>query len=116
MTNMNPQDLMPLVDRAASMNDRWLFVATLVVFGVFAVVVMRYFVAQHAASCAEAQEARRVYQESLRSIVAEQSAANAKLIVCLDGNSRVLEECRDELRFSRLERSQHEKTPMHPHG
>ena len=35
----------------------------------------------------------------------EQSAANQKLITCLDNNTRVLEECRDELRFSRLERN-----------
>jgi hypothetical protein len=104
MTNMNPVDLARAVDHAAMMNDRWLFLASLVVFGVFAVVVMRYFVAQHERSCNEGQQARDLYQQSLRSIVAEQSAANAKLIACLDGNSRVLEECRDELRFSRLER------------
>jgi hypothetical protein len=34
--------------------------------------------------------------------VAEQSAANAKLIVCLDNNTKVLEECRDELRKRQL--------------
>ena len=38
-------------------------------------------------------------------MVAEQSAANAKLITCLESNTRVLEECSDELRFSRLERN-----------
>jgi hypothetical protein len=34
-------------------------------------------------------------------VVAEQSATNAKLVVCLDNNSKVLEECRDELRCRR---------------
>ena len=37
--------------------------------------------------------------------VAAQRAANAKLITCLESNTRVLEECRDELRYSRLERN-----------
>ena len=51
------------------------------------------------------KQARDAYQESLQGIVAEQSAANAKLMVCLDNNTAVLEECRDELRYARTERS-----------
>ena len=51
------------------------------------------------------RQARNGYQESLRGVVAEQSAANAKLIVCLDNNTKVLEECRDELRSVRMERN-----------
>ena len=102
MTNMN--DLISKVDHAAAMNDRWLFVASLVVFGVFAWIVMRYFVLQHERLIADHKQARDSYQESLRGVVAEQSAANAKLIVCLDTNTRVLEQCRDELRLVRTEK------------
>ena len=47
MTNVNTADLISGVDHAAAMNDRWLFVASLVVFGLFAWIVMRYFVLQH---------------------------------------------------------------------
>jgi F0F1-type ATP synthase membrane subunit b/b' len=65
---------------------------------------MRYFVRQHERLIADHKQARDTYQESLRGMVAEQSAANAKLITCLESNTRALEECRDELRFSRLER------------
>ena len=104
MTNMNTADFLQAVDHAAGMNDRWLFVASLVVFGLFAAFVMRYFVRQHERLIADHKQARDTYQESLRGMVAEQSAANAKLITCLESNTRVLEECRDELRFSRLER------------
>src|SRR3974390_2739951 len=104
MTNMNPGELMRSVDHAAAMNDRWLFVASLVVFGVFAVFVVKYFVLQHERLIEDHKEARDTYQESLRGVVAEQSAANGKLIVCLDNNTRVLEECRDELRLVRMER------------
>jgi hypothetical protein len=104
MTNMT--DLISKVDHAAAMNDRWLFVASLLVFGVFAWFVMRYFVLQHERLIEDNKEARDSYQESLRGVVAEQSAANAKLIVCLDNNTKVLEECRDELRSVRMERKQ----------
>jgi len=81
-------------------------VGSLVVFGVFAWFVMRYFVLQHERLIADHKQARDSYQESLRGVVAEQSAANAKLIVCLDNNTKVLEECRDELRLVRMERKQ----------
>jgi len=101
MTNMISADLIRSVDHAAAMNDRWLFVASLVVFGVFAWFVMRYFVLQHERLIEDHKQARDSYQESLRGVVAEQSAANAKLIVCLDNNTKVLEECWDELRCSR---------------
>ncbi len=106
MTNMNAVELIRSVDHAAAMNDRWLFVASLVVFGLFAGAVMRYFVRQHERLIEDHKEARDSYQESLRRVVAEQSAANAKLIVCLDNNTKVLEECRDELRLVRMERKQ----------
>ena len=104
MTNMSATDFVRAVDHAAGMNDRWLFVASLIVFGVFAASVMRYFVHQHERLIEDHKQARDTYQESLSGMVAEQSAANAKLITCLESNTRVLEECRDELRFSRLER------------
>ncbi len=102
---MNATELLRAVDEAAEMNDRWLFVASLMVFGIFAGWVMRYFVRQHERLIEDHVHARETYQASLRGIVAEQSAANAKLVVCLDNNTRVLEECRDELRHARLERS-----------
>src|SRR5512138_1489377 len=103
MTNMIPSDLVRAVDHAAGMNDRWLFISSLVLFGVFAVSVMRYFVRQHERLIADHKSARDTYQNSLQGIVAEQSAANAKLMVCLDKNTAVLEECRDELRTARLQ-------------
>jgi hypothetical protein len=102
---MNANEMIKAVDHAAGMNDRWLFVATLVGLGIFAVWVMRYFVRQHERLIADHKQARESYQESLRGVVAEQSGANAKLVVCLDNNTRVLEECRDELRHARIERS-----------
>jgi hypothetical protein len=101
MTNMNPMDLIRNVDHAAAMNDRWLFLASLLLLGLFGVWVVRYFVKQHERLLEDHKESRECYQESLRGVVAEQSATNAKLVVCLDNNTKILEECRDELRCSR---------------
>ena len=100
MTNMNSADFLKGVDHAAAMDDRWLFIASLVVFGLFAGMVMQYFVRQHERLIEDHKQARDSYQESLRRMVAEQSAGNAKLIVCLEQNTKVLEECRDHLRWS----------------
>ena len=101
MTNMSPNEFVRGVDHAAAMNDRWLFVASLMLLGMFGIWVMRYFVKQHEQLLKDHKESRECYQESLRGVVAEQSATNAKLVVCLDNNSKVLEECRDELRCAR---------------
>jgi len=101
MTNMNPTELIKNVDHAAAMNDRWLFVASLVVIGFFGLWVMRYFVKQHERLLDDHKQSRECYQESLRGVVAEQSATNAKLVICLDNNTKVLEQCRDELAGSR---------------
>ena len=98
---MSPTEVLKSVDHAASMNDRWLFLASLLLLGLFGVWVVRYFVRQHERLLDDHKESRECYQESLRGVVAEQSATNAKLIVCLDNNTKVLEECRDELRCSR---------------
>jgi len=101
MTNMTTSEFLRGVDHVAAMNDRWLFIASLVLLGLFGVWVVRYFVKQHERLLEDHRQSRECYQESLRGVVAEQSAANAKLVVCLDNNTKVLEECRDELRCSR---------------
>ncbi len=101
MTNMNPTELISGVDHAAAMNDRWLFIASLVLLGIFAMWVMRYFVKEHSRLLEDHRKARHCYQESLRGVVAEQSATNAKLVVCLENNTKILEQCRDELGRSR---------------
>src|SRR5580765_5955188 len=105
MTNMNVNEFVKAVDHAAGMNDRWLFIASLVVIGLFGIWVMRYFVKQHERLLDDHRQSRECYQESLRGVVAEQSATNAKLVACLELNTKVLGECRDELRCSRRKRS-----------
>jgi hypothetical protein len=94
-------EFISLVDRLAAKNDRWMFIAALVVLGVFVWFVLRSFMRQHEQLIADHKKARNEYQSSLRKVVAEQSAANQKLIQCLNNNSKVLRECRDELRITR---------------
>src|SRR5436190_20162165 len=101
MINMNPTELVKSVDHAAAQNDRWLFVASLVLLSLFGVWVVRYFVKQHERILEHHTQSRECYQESLRGVVAEQSATNAKLVVCMNHNTKILEECRDELRLVR---------------
>jgi hypothetical protein len=74
MTDMNPTELIRSVDHVTAMNDRWLFVASLVVFGVFAAFVMRYFVRQHERLIDDDRQALDTYPKSLCGVVAEQSA------------------------------------------
>jgi hypothetical protein len=100
MTNMGTSEFLRGVDHAAAMDDRWLFIASLALLGIFGIWVMRYFAKQNERLLEDHKESRECYQESLRGVVAEQSATNTKLMVCLDNNSKVLEECRDELRCS----------------
>jgi hypothetical protein len=95
---MNASEFIKAVDHAAGMNDRWLFIASLVVIGCFGIWVMRYFVRQHARLLDDHRQSREMYQKSLQSVVAEQSATNAKLALCLEANTKVLGQCRDELR------------------
>jgi hypothetical protein len=104
LANMKVSDLVPLVDQLATKNDRWLFIAALVVLGIFVWFVLRSFMRQHETLIADHKKARNEYQSSLRQVVTEQSAANQKLIQCLNNNSKVLRECRDELRLTREER------------
>ena len=100
MTNVSTSEFLRGVDHAAAQDDRWLFIASLVLLGLFGVWVVRYFVKQHEQLLADHKASRECYQESLRGVVAEQSATNAKLVVCLDNNTKVLEQCRDELACS----------------
>ena len=104
-TNMSATELIKGVDHVAAQNDRWLFIASLVLLGLFGVWVVRYFVKQHERLMRDHKESRECYQESLRGVVAEQSATNAKLVVCLENNTKVLSECRNQLKHFARRRS-----------
>src|SRR4030095_1752871 len=68
MTNMNAIELMKAVDHASGMNDRWLFIASLVLIGSFGMWVMRYFVKQHERLITDHKHSWECYQTSLRKV------------------------------------------------
>src|SRR5262245_65606830 len=72
MTNMNATELLRSVDHAAAMNDRWLFLASLMLLGLFGVWVVRYFVKQHERLLDDHKQSRECYQESLRGVRSEE--------------------------------------------
>ena len=72
--------------------------------GVFVWFVLRSFMRKHKRLIADHKNARNAYQNSLRNLVSEQNAANQKLIVCVDNNTKVPQDCRDELRLCREKR------------
>jgi len=102
---VSTSEFIKAVDHAAGMNDRWLFIASLLVIGIFGIWVVRYFVRQHERLLDDHREARDMYQRSLQGVVSEQSATNAKLVGALELNTHVLGQCRDELRRRRSRRS-----------
>ena len=102
---MNVTEFMKAVDHAAGMNDRWMFIASLLVIGIFGIWVVRYFVRQHERLLDDHKQSRECYQESLRGVVAEQSATNVKLIACLENNTKVLRACRAALKGAKSRKS-----------
>jgi hypothetical protein len=86
------ESTMKLVDYASVQNDRWLMLAMLVILLVVMWLVARYFVRQHETLIADHKTQREEYTTTLRELVAKQAATAATLQVCIDRNSKALEE------------------------
>ena len=94
-------DVLTLTDHAAQQNDRWLFIAALVVLGCVVVAVARYFVKQHEGLIADHKAARAESQKILVDLVEKGNKTNQELAVCLDRNTRAFEEVTAAVRFCR---------------
>jgi len=99
---------------ASALGDRGLFIAALILLGVFAIVVMKYFVRQYERLTEEHAKARDSYQQSLKEIVAESHKISRELAivltqnsVALDANTECTERCIDELKDCRELRERH---------
>ena len=69
-------DTISIADHAAQQNDRWLFIAALIVLGIVIVAVARYFVAEHSATArdhrqlmADHKTAQETYHKNLADLV-----------------------------------------------
>lgn len=104
MTNMNSTDFLRVVDHAAGMNDRWLFLAAFCLL-LGCGVVIYWLVKQLHAVLAGHKSARDAHQVALTHIIATQNETALKLAVCIDRNTAAMEECTIELRRIRDRRN-----------
>ena len=98
MTNMDTAEFLKVVDHAAGMNDRWLFLAAFCLLLVGCGVVIYWLVRQLQSVIADHKELRETHHAALAQIIEKQNETALKLAVCLDRNSSALQECTFELR------------------
>ncbi len=98
MTNMNTADFLRVVDHAAGMNDRWLFLAAFCLLLVLCAVVIYWLVKQLQAVIADHKQLRDEHHGALTQIINTQNETALKLAVCIDRNTAALQECAHELR------------------
>ena len=90
-----------MVDHAAGMNDRWLFLAAFCLLLLLCGTVIYWLVRQLQAVIADHKQLREAHHESLTHIIENQNETALKLAVCLDRNTAALQECVIELRLFR---------------
>ncbi len=98
MTNVNTTEFLHVVDHAAEMNDRWLFLAAFCLLLVLRGGVIYWLVKQLQAVIAGDKQLREEHQVALSRIIASQSETTLKLAVCIEQNTAALQECAFELR------------------
>jgi hypothetical protein len=98
MTNMNTSEFVKIVDHAAGMNDRWLFLAAFCLLLVLCGVVIYWLVKQLQIVIADHKQLREEHHAALAQIIAAQNETTLKLAVCIDRNTAALQECSFELR------------------
>ena len=101
MTNMNTADFLRVVDHAAGMNDRWLFLAAFCLLLALCGVVIYWLVKQLQAVIADHKQLREEHHGALTQIINTQNETALKLAVCIDRNTAALQECAQELRWIR---------------
>ena len=95
---MNPNDLIQAVDHAASMNDRWLFLAAFLLLLLGGGIVIYWLVRQLQGVLASHEALRESHHAALAQIIEKQNEMSLKLAVCIDHNTAALNECAFELR------------------
>ena len=95
---MNSADFLNAVDHAASMNDRWLFLAAFCLLLLVCGLVIYWLVQQLQAVIADHKALRDEHHAALTQIIEKQNETSLKLAVCIDRNSEALKDCAFELR------------------
>ena len=95
---MNTEKIIDVVDHAAGMNDRWLFLAAFCLLLLGCGVVIYWLVRQLQALISDHKSLQMIHHESLTQIVTTQNETSLKLAVCIDRNTDAMQECAFELR------------------
>src|SRR3989442_5422230 len=96
MTNMNASEFLKAVDHAATMNDRWLFLAAFGMLLVLCGVIIRWLVKHLQAVIADHKTLRDSHQVALEKVINTQNETALKLGI--DRNTAALQDCSFELR------------------
>ncbi|MEO6035825.1 MAG: hypothetical protein ABIQ35_11265 [Verrucomicrobiota bacterium] len=95
---MNTEKIINVVDHAAAMNDRWLFLAAFCLLLVGGGAVVYWLVKQLQSVIADHAQLREAHHHALAQIIEKQNEMALKLAICIDRNSEALQECAFELR------------------
>ena len=105
MTNLNANvdanEFLTLVDHAAGMNDRWLFLAAFCMLLIGGGIVIYWLVRHLQAVIDDHKKLREAHHDALAEMIDQQNETSLKLAVCLDRNTAALQECNFELRCFR---------------
>lgn len=96
--NMNAEKLINVVDHAAGMNDRWLFLAAFCLLIVGCGMVIYWLVKQLQGLIADHKALQATHHDSLTHMVTTQNETTLKLAVCIDRNTEAMQDCAFELR------------------
>jgi hypothetical protein len=89
---MNPTEIIQAADHARTMDDRWLFLVALILLGLLAVAVARYFVKQYERLHAE-------HQQVLATLMGRQEERQTELVRVVAANTEALRAVSQELRW-----------------
>jgi len=94
-------DIITAADHAARQSDRWLFLASLFVMGVFAIAVARFFVKQYLRLVEDHRKDRENYHGSLLTLTTDSNETAKTLAVSIDRNTDALRDCAESVKICR---------------
>jgi len=98
MTNINASEFLKAIDHAASMNDRWLFLAAFCLLLVLCGAVIYWLVRHLQSLVTENKSASDAHKAALEKIINTQNETALKLAVCIDRNTAAHAEVNYQLR------------------
>lgn len=101
--DMNPTNFTNLVDHAAAMSDRWLFLAALCLLLITCATVIYWLVHQLQNVISSYKSSSQDHHDQLVHIIATQNETALKLAVCIDRNTEAMQTCqrRSELHHAK---------------